>query len=77
MIAACEAGTLEDIFGAGTAAVVAPVDLFNYRDVDYKVPPLETRKVSIQLKEDLTNVRSGKVEDTFGWTQPIPLMVEG
>lgn len=77
VIEASNTGQLEDIFGSGTAAVVAPVDLFHYRGVDYKVPPLETRKISSQLKEDLTNLRSGKVEDTFGWTQSIQIMVEG
>jgi branched-chain amino acid aminotransferase len=74
IVDAAKAGKLEDAFGAGTAAVVAPVASFNYRDTNYVLPALETRKHSIRLKEDLVNLRKGTLEDQFGWMQKVNIM---
>mgnify|MGYP000038261920 CR=1 FL=1 len=74
IVDASKAGKIEDCFGAGTAAVVAPVASFNYRDTNYELPALETRKHSIRLKEDLTNLRKGTLEDKFGWMQKVNVM---
>lgn len=74
IVEAHKAGKLEDCFGAGTAAVVAPVASFNYRGVNYELPALETRKYSIKLKEDLTNLRKGTHEDKFGWMRKIQIL---
>ncbi len=74
IVAAHKAGKLEDVFGAGTAAVVAPVASFNYRDTNYELPALETRKHSIRLKEDLISLRKGTLDDKFGWMKKVNLM---
>ena len=76
VIAASENGTLQDMFGAGTAAVVASVELFHHHGTTYKLPPVEERLISKQLKLDLNNLRSGKVTDKFGWTHPLKVLQE-
>jgi len=38
MIKAVEEGRMYEAFGAGTAAIVCPVQSFNYNDVTYKIP---------------------------------------
>jgi branched-chain amino acid aminotransferase len=74
IVEAHKAGKLEDAFGAGTAAVVTAVESFNYRDENYVLPALETRKYSIQLKEDLANLRKGTLEDKFNWMHKVEVL---
>ena len=38
MIKAVEEGRMIEAFGAGTAAIVCPVQSFNYEDKTYQVP---------------------------------------
>lgn len=73
LIAAHKAGKLEDAFGTGTAAVVTPVELFNYRGENYALPALETRTISAQLKTDLELLRKGELVDKFGWIHAVSI----
>lgn len=63
-------GTLKEIFGAGTAAVISPIEGFSYQDTYYELPKQEN-PVSLELKEKLTNIQNKLAEDTFGWTEKI------
>lgn len=63
-------GTLKEIFGAGTAAVVSPIKGFSYKDEYYELPKLEN-SIALQLKEKLTNIQHKSAEDPFGWTVKI------
>lgn len=67
LIQAAENGSLKEIFGAGTAAVVNPIVGFSYRDKYYELPKLEN-SIALELKEKLTNIQYKLAEDTFGWT---------
>jgi branched-chain amino acid aminotransferase len=67
LVEAAKNGSLKEIFGAGTAAVVSPISGFSYQDVSYDLPKLENTYAS-QLKEKLTNIQNKLAEDTFGWT---------
>jgi branched-chain amino acid aminotransferase len=67
IVEAAKNGSLKEIFGAGTAAVVNPIIGFSYQDVYYELPKLENSFAS-QLKENLTNIQHKLAEDTFGWT---------
>ncbi len=60
-------GTLKEIFGAGTAAVISPISCFAYQNKEYQLPKLEDSFAS-QLKEKLTQIQYKLAEDTFGWT---------
>ena len=70
LVEAAKNGTLKEIFGAGTAAVVNPIKGFSYQDVYYELPKIEN-SIALELKEKLTNIQYKLAEDTFGWTVKI------
>ncbi len=65
--AASRAGTLEEAFGAGTAAVVSHISELQYGEQLMQLPPVESRKIGPVLKQHIDGLRVGKVEDTHGW----------
>lgn len=71
VIAAIKAGTLVEAFGAGTAATIAQISLIHYDGVDYELPAVEGREFSNKVKEELENIKYGKIEDRFNWMMPI------
>jgi branched-chain amino acid aminotransferase len=60
-------GTLKEIFGAGTAAVVSPIVAFSYKGATYDLPKQE-ESMAMNLKEKLNKIQYKLSEDTFGWT---------
>jgi len=66
VIAAAKDGSLKEMFGAGTAAVISPIATFGYRDVDYDLPENED-SMATKLKKRITDIQYNKAEDTFGW----------
>jgi branched-chain amino acid aminotransferase len=70
VVAAHRAGTLQEVFGAGTAAVVAHVDRIGYGEETLLLPPIETRKIGEMLKAQIEGLRTGAIEDTRGWVVP-------
>lgn len=70
LVAAAENGTLKEIFGAGTAAVVNPIIGFSYKDKYYELPKQEN-SIALQLKQKLNDIQYKLAEDTFGWTVKI------
>lgn len=60
-------GSLKEIFGAGTAAVVNPIIGFSYEDTYYELPKIED-SFALQLKDKLTKIQYKLAEDTFDWT---------
>ena len=67
LVNAAKDGSLKEIFGAGTAAVVNPIVGFQYKDVYYELPKLEN-SFALDLKDKLTKIQYKLAEDTFGWT---------
>jgi len=67
LVNAAQDGSLKEIFGAGTAAVVSPISAFSYQDVEYILPKIENSFAS-QLKDKLTTIQYKLAEDTFNWT---------
>jgi branched-chain amino acid aminotransferase len=66
IVEAAKNGSLKEMFGAGTAAVVSPISTFGYRDTDYDLPELENTYAS-KLKKRITDIQTNKAEDKFGW----------
>jgi branched-chain amino acid aminotransferase len=60
-------GSLKEIFGAGTAAVVSPIAGFSYQDTYHELPKLENA-MSTSIKEKLTNIQHKIASDPYGWT---------
>lgn len=66
VVEAAKNGTLKEMFGAGTAAVVSPISGFGYKGVDYDLPKLDNNYASF-LKKRITDIQTNKTEDPFGW----------
>ena len=66
LIEAAQNGTLKEVFGAGTAAVVNPIVGFSYKDIYYELPKIEN-SFAIQLKDKITKIQYKLAADTFGW----------
>ena len=60
-------GTLEEVFGTGTAAVISPVGKLRYQDEVMTIGNGETGPLSMKLYETITGIQTGKLEDTKGW----------
>ena len=67
LIEAAKNGSLQEIFGAGTAAVVNPIVGFSYQDEYFELPKLEN-PTALMLKNALTNIQYKIDSDPFGWT---------
>jgi branched-chain amino acid aminotransferase len=66
VVEAAKNGSLKEIFGAGTAAVISPISGFGYKDVDFDLPEL-TNTYADTLKKIITDIQTNKSEDPFGW----------
>ena len=66
VVDAAQNGTLKEMFGAGTAAVVSPIAAFGYKGVDYDLPVLENSYAAM-LKKRITDIQYNRTEDKFGW----------
>jgi branched-chain amino acid aminotransferase len=60
-------GTVTEAFGAGTAAVVAPIGTIHINGVDFQLPEYSKTSISARLKIKMERLRTGKEEDKFGW----------
>lgn len=70
LVEAAKDGSLKEIFGAGTAAVVNPISGFSYQNIYYELPK-EEQSFALRLKEIITNIQHKVTDDTFGWTVKI------
>ena len=59
-------GTLKELFGSGTAAVINPILGFGYKGERYELPVVEDSYAS-RFKRELMNIQYNKSEDKFGW----------
>jgi len=71
VIAAHEKGTLEEIFGSGTAAVISPVGELKYGDKVIPVGGGKVGPVAQKLFGAITDIQYGRVEDTHGWIEAV------
>ena len=67
LINAHQAGTLKEAFGAGTAAVAAPIQTINIKGTDYNLPPITPDSFSLKAKKLLTDIRTGNAPDKYHW----------
>jgi len=69
VVAAARAGTLEEMFACGTAAVVSPIGGLAYRGA--RIAPQEPAPGPLtgSLYEELTGIQYGRIADKRGWTE--------
>ena len=66
VVEAAENGTLKEMFGAGTAAVISPIAGFGFKGKDYDLPELTENYASL-LKKRITDIQYNRSEDKYGW----------
>lgn len=60
-------GELKEVFGTGTAAVISPVGVLNYRGQDYVINNNENGPLSTQLFDEITSIQDGQRPDSMNW----------
>ena len=70
VVEAAKNGSLKEMFGAGTAAVISPISTFGHQEVDYDLPEL-TESYATHLKKRITDIQYNRAEDKFGWRYKI------
>ena len=58
---------ITEAFGAGTAAVVAPIATIHLNGIDHHLPAYGDNAVMFRLKNKMEAIRTGKDEDKHGW----------
>ncbi|WP_372638053.1 branched-chain amino acid aminotransferase [Fodinibius sp.] len=71
VIDAGKSGVLEEAFGAGTAAVIAPIEEIHHDGTS--VTPAETDRgpVGQRLYDTIYDIQRSRTEDPFDWVRPI------
>ena len=64
-------GSVTEVFGAGTAAVISPVGVLSYKDEEYQVGNGITGPVANRFYEQLTGIQYGKEADPFDWVESL------
>ena len=62
-----ESGAMSEAFACGTAAVITPVGHVLGDSADFQVNGNEAGGITMTLRERLTGIQRGAVEDTHGW----------
>jgi branched-chain amino acid aminotransferase len=70
IIDAHKAGTLQEVFGTGTAATISPICELKYKDyiMEFKT---SAWTVSPEIKKRLSDIQNSKAADKFGWMYKI------
>lgn len=71
VIEAHQNGKLEEAFGAGTAATIAPIARIGYRGQDHHLSDFTSWKFANQAKAELEGIKRGKIADKFSWTEKV------
>jgi branched-chain amino acid aminotransferase len=59
--------TITEAFGAGTAAVVAPIATIHINGIDHHLPASKDNAIMFQLKNKMEAIRKGQEDDKHGW----------
>ena len=71
VLAAHEDRSLEEVFGAGTAAVISPVGSLEYKGRTHHVANGGTGPLAERLFEELMGIQYGARPDPFGWIHEV------
>lgn len=60
-------GKLQEAFGSGTAASMSMISELTYKDEKCELPPVDSWTIAPKIKQQLDDIRYGRVEDKYGW----------
>jgi branched-chain amino acid aminotransferase len=67
VVAASESGKLQEAFGIGTAAIIAPIAAIGYREKELQIPTGAPLGLAQKLHKQLLDIQTGRETDTRGW----------
>ncbi len=67
VVAAHAAGTLEEAFGIGTAAVIAPIAAIGYQDREMAITTGRADGIAKRIQTKLVAIQTGKEADPHNW----------
>ena len=69
--AAAAKGSLREVFGTGTAAVISPVGELRYRAENVVVNGGAPGEISRRLFDEITGIQYGEIDDRYGWVRRV------
>ncbi len=66
-----EDGTVTEVFGSGTAAIISPVKAISYKGKEYAVGDGNTGPLSQKLYDHILALQYGEKDDSLGWVDRI------
>lgn len=73
ILKANEEGSLKEVFGTGTAAVISPVGEFGYRDQKIMINGGKMGELSQRLYQAIVGIQRGRLPDDFQWLIPLQM----
>ncbi len=73
VVSAFGSGELEEVFGAGTAAVICPVASIGYQGEVFHLAKSPPGELTLRLYDELTGIQYGKLADRHGWNVPVAI----
>lgn len=67
IVEAHENGSLQEVFGTGTAAVISPVGMLSYKDKEMIVNSMKIGKYAQNFYDTITGIQYGEIEDKYNW----------
>ena len=71
LIEAHQKGTINEMFGSGTAATISSIKGFGHNDLHYEVPLGDEKSISVRLKNSLQEIKQGNATESFGWVEKL------
>lgn len=72
VVKALELGKMQEAFGVGTAATIAPISTIGFEGENYAVPALHEDGFALRAKKYLIDLCRGKEKDIFDWIYKLP-----
>jgi len=65
-------GRVTELLAVGTAAVVTPIGRVSYAGTDHVIGDGGAGPVAVQVRDTLTGIQHGRIEDERGWMRVVP-----
>ncbi|MFT5116046.1 MAG: branched-chain amino acid aminotransferase [Parasphingorhabdus sp.] len=73
VIEAFRSGAMEEMFGAGTAAVICPIASIGFKGELFQVASARPGELTQRLYDELTGIQYGKLPDRHNWNVSAPI----
>jgi branched-chain amino acid aminotransferase len=73
VVTAIREGRMQECFGAGTAAIIAPVGGIAYRGEHLTINDGQAGEVTRRLYDEVTGIQMGEIADRHGWNRLVKI----